>query len=231
VTVTRQIKPLRDVAHDKAQACLNFSSRYMNLSIPWLDVVTPCTRIGARRRRGATAGPNLSRAAVLLACAGTVGGCSPALDWREVAPGDAAGLVALLPCRPARDVRRVPLGAAPVSMTLHACPQAGATWAVAHADTGDPAAVGPALQAMQAAARANIGAAPAVGLPLQIPGMTPSTEARQLTLSGRLPDGTPVRQHVWLFARGTVVAQASVIGADPPADGVAVFAEGLRFRP
>lgn len=200
----------------------------MNLSIPLLIKVTGSTLAGRWRGRDATAS---GTASVFAAMSLLLSGCSPTLDWRERALDETGGLVAMFPCRPAQDERRLSLGGPPLRMTLHACPQAGATWAVAHADTADPAAVGPALRVLARAARANIDAPASESAPAQVPGMTPSTDALRLTLSGRLPDGTAVRQHVWLFARGTVVVQASVIGATPPPDGVATFAEGLRFAP
>lgn len=200
----------------------------MKLSIPLLIMVTGCTPRVLRRGADAT---SVTTGATAAAMALMLAGCSPALDWRERALDDTAGLMAMFPCRPAQDERRLSLGGPPLRMTLHACPQAGATWAVAHADTADPAAVGPALQAMARAARANIDASAVESAPATVPGMTPNAGAVRLTLTGRLPDGTAVRQHVWLFARGTVVVQASVIGAAPPAEGLATFAEGLKFQP
>lgn len=200
----------------------------MKLSIPLLNVVTGCTARARQRRADATFAWTASSGAAMALL---LSGCSPALDWRERAIDDTGGLVAMFPCRAAQDERRLSLGGPPLRMTLHACPQAGATWAVAHADTTDPAAVGPALQALARAARANIEASAVESVPAAVPGMSPNANALRLTLTGRLPDGTAVRQHVWLFARGTVVVQASVIGAAPPAEGLATFAEGLRFQP
>ena len=70
--------------------------------------------------------------------------CAPALDWREVRPAG-SGITLLFPCKPDSHARQVQLGPHSVRLELHACTAAGTTWALAFADMGDPARVGPAL--------------------------------------------------------------------------------------
>ena len=92
----------------------------------------------------------------VLALAAAAAACTPALDWREVRP-EGAGLVALFPCKPDRQVRRLPLAGTVVEMSLWACSAAGATYAVAFADVGEPERVARALDELAASAARNIG--------------------------------------------------------------------------
>ena len=164
--------------------------------------------------------------AALLAAA-----CSPALDWREVRP-EASGAVALFPCRPASHARRLQLGAVRAEMFMVACKAAGATFALSYAELGDPAQVGPALQALRAAAAANVGAG--AGRPegvLEVKGMTPSAAAARLAFDGRLPSGEPAHLSAAFFARGTRVYQATVVAPQPlDPEALDTFFAGLRLE-
>lgn len=168
-------------------------------------------------------------AAGLALCAGLVG-CAPALDWRDVRPED-SGLLLQMPCRPGAVERRLDLAGTPQRVVLHSCSADGLTWGLAHADVGEPARVTPALQAWRDAAAANVGAAPAAGAPLQVPGATPSPAAARLRLQGRRPDGEAVQMQLALFTRGTLVFQATVLGPQVPAEAADTFFGSLRFPP
>jgi len=159
-----------------------------------------------------------------------LGACTPVHDWRDVRVANGV-LRAQLPCKPATQVRKVSLAGQPVSLSLHACSAGGQTWALAWSDVQDPMRVGPALRDLRAAAAANVGAAPPVGLPLQVPGATPHADSVRLGLQGQMPDGRPVREQVALFVHGTVVVQATVLGEELPADAVETFFAALRAGP
>jgi len=165
---------------------------------------------------------------IALVTALALAACSPALDWREVRP-EGTGLTLLLPCRPSQQVRTVALAGRDVRLALVACSAGGQTWAVAFADVGDPAAVGPALDGLRRAAARNLGAADAGSQALSVPGATPNAASARLALAGRLPDGAAVQEQVALFTRGTFVFQATVVGPALPADAVDTFFGGLRF--
>jgi len=153
--------------------------------------------------------------------------CTPTLDWRELRP-EGSGALVLLPCRPSVQVRGVRLAGQTVRLAMHACSAGGATWALAVADVGDPAQVAPALDELRRAAAANLGAAGGQPLPLTVAGATPNPSSMRLQISGRLADGSAVQEQVAVFARGTQVFQASVIGERLPADGVETFFASLR---
>ena len=121
-----------------------------------------------------------------------------------------------LPCRPADVARQVALAGAPVELRLLACSADGHTFAIASADMADPARVDPALQALGAAALANIQGRIDAEQPAAVPGMTPYPAARRWLATGHLPDGAAVREQVLVFAHGLRVFQATVVG--PRAD-------------
>ncbi|MEK8049657.1 hypothetical protein AACH10_05345 [Ideonella sp. DXS22W] len=156
--------------------------------------------------------------------------CGPALDWRLVQP-PGWSLAATLPCRPDTTERRVPLAGAPVALGLWSCQAGDHMFAIASADLGDPARVGPALQALGAAARANIGAQLQSEQPAQVPGMTPHPDARLQRLVGRRPDGQPVRSQVLVFAYGARVYQATVLGPQAGDAQARPLFESLGVRP
>jgi hypothetical protein len=158
-------------------------------------------------------------------------GCSPTLDWRELRPeGSQARL--MFPCRPASHARSVSLAGATVEMSMFACSAGGATYALTVADLGDPALVTPALAELGAALPANVrAAAPAASRPLAVPGMTPNAQAAHWRVEGRLPDGRAVQEQAALFAHGTRVYQAAVIGPALDAQAVEPFFDALRVGP
>ena len=158
----------------------------------------------------------------------TLVACSPVLDWREVQP-EGGGLVAMFPCKADRYARGVMVGGTSLRMEMHVCAAGGATYALSHVDVPNPAVVAATLTELRVVAAANLGGVGPHVVPLQISGMTPNAEASMLSISGKLPDGVAVRERAAFFAKGLRVYQASVIGANPPADAVDTFFSGLRF--
>jgi hypothetical protein len=158
------------------------------------------------------AAPVSVAAAAMSAGLALLAACSPALDWRQLHP-DGWNLGVSLPCRPADVTRQVALVGAPVELRLLACSADGHTFAIASADMVDPARVDPALQALGAAALANIQGRIDAEQPAAVPGMTPYPAARHWQVTGRLPDGSAVREQVLVFAHGLRVFQATVVGS------------------
>lgn len=153
--------------------------------------------------------------------------CAPALDWREVRPAGSQ-VQALFPCKPTVQVRRVTLAGQAVRLSLHACSAGGQTWALAHADMGDPTRLGVALGELLSGAAANLGAEPATGQPVQVTGATPHAGSQRQRLTGHLPDGTPVVEEVLVFTYGTRVYQATALGKLLPAETAQTFLQSLR---
>jgi hypothetical protein len=164
-----------------------------------------------------------------LACA--MNACTPTLDWRDVRP-EGSGLQALFPCKPDGHARHLALAGAAVELTLFACTAGGSTYAVAFADLGQPQLVEPALAELMAAAARNIDAkGTPVIVPLHVAGMTPNFRAGQQAFSGRLADGLAIEEEVAVFARGTRVYQATMVGARLEAQAIEMFFGALRLNP
>ncbi|MGM9487118.1 hypothetical protein [Ideonella sp. YS5] len=178
-----------------------------------------------------------SRARCAAACTAAfsslaVSGCSPALNWREVRL-EGPGLVAMFPCRPVAQTREVVLAGLALSPRLDACESDGGTYAVMAVDVHDPAEVGAVLNSLRDSSLAKLGSpqgASAASDAWQVAGMTPQPAAGRWTLT-HVPAGRPpVRMDTAVFARGTWVVQASVIGsATATGRESEPFFEGLRF--
>ena len=163
--------------------------------------------------------------AVLLSVG--LGACSPVLDWREVrTPG--ATVAVLMPCRPGAQQRELPLAGAPVVLTLQACSAGGQTWALVSADVGDPARVGPALQALLSASASKLNAAVPAGQAFAPRGSTPNPHSRRAQLAASAPDGGEMRLDSAVFAHGTWVFQATVLGGLADQEAVEGFFASLR---
>lgn len=169
-----------------------------------------------------------AQAAGLVACAGLLG-CAPALDWRDTRP-EGSALQLQFPCRPTTQRRDLPLAGVRVNLALHACAAGSQTWGLAVADVAEPARVGPALAELAAAAASKLGAAAGQPLALKVPGATPNAASLRLRLQGRLPDGKAVQMQLAVFARGTQVFQATVLGDTVPDAAAETFFASLRLR-
>lgn len=165
---------------------------------------------------------------------GALVGCSPALDWRDTRL-EGAGLQAMFPCRPVGQTRQIELAGQPVAMQLQSCEADGRTFAVALADLHDPATVGLALLALRGASEGKAGSTPAAVGEWPAPlGATPQAGAGRWQLRVTGPSGEAVFMDTAVFARGTWVVQASVIGPEHGPGGAAreaPFFEGFRFSP
>lgn len=162
---------------------------------------------------------------IALLCA-----CSPPLDWRQVRPVGLE-LEAMFPCRPATLLRDVMLVQRRVEMAMHACATGGSTYAVGAAMLDDVRDVGAALTALRGAAVHNVAGSAAEQKAINVPGATPHEQSARLLLVGKRPDGTPVIEHMAVFARGARVYQAMVVGDRPDTDAVEMFFDGLKVRP
>ena len=156
--------------------------------------------------------------------------CTPTLNWREVRP-EGSGLTALFPCRPSVYARKLVLAAVQVELVLQACTADGQTWALASAELRDPEQIAPALNELFDAAQKNIAASSVAATPLAVTGATPNLASRRAALRGHLPDGQAVAEQVAVFAHGTRVFQATVVGAELAVDSAETFFSALRFVP
>lgn len=169
-----------------------------------------------------------SRAGLTVAFVVTVAlsACSPTFNWREVPVGD-AGLIAMLPCKPDRATRAMPLGAASVEVEVVGCEAGGAIFAVAHARAANAAEAETWLTAWRTATRSQLADAQAAETPAAVPRAAPQPAPV------RFDGGGPAAAHLLWFAQarvgGVSLYQATVLGRPSSAEAVATFDEGLRL--
>jgi hypothetical protein len=154
-------------------------------------------------------------------------GCSPTLNWREVRV-DEAGIGQLFPCKPIRQQRTVELAGGRQRLVLHVCDAGGATWALSHVQASNPGGLPALLDALAAAAQANVGAPPAGPKPHTVPGAAGHGASGRYRFDGQAPDGRPVQVAMLLYARGPVAVQLTVLGSPLSGDAVETFFSAAR---
>ena len=165
-------------------------------------------------------------ALVFSACA--LAGCDPTFNWREVRvePG---GLTAMLPCKPDKGARKVPMAGREVSLDALGCNAGDATFAVLTADIGEPARIGEALDHWKTATLANLHSADAQESPFRPPGALGVRQSVQVAASGQRADGAKVESRAVYFARGSRVFQAVIYANQIKPEIAETFFSGLRF--
>jgi hypothetical protein len=156
--------------------------------------------------------------------------CSPALNWREVRP-EGTRLALLLPCKPDKAEKMVPLGGPATTLRMLGCDAGGATFAVAVADMGDVAKVAPVLAQWQSLTLANMKAvaAPQVS-PLKLPSAAALPPASLVKAEGQGPDGKPVSGQAAYFAQGAQVFQVVMYSPRIAPEVAETFFSSLKFE-
>ena len=131
-----------------------------------------------------------------------LGACSPTLNWRSVR-SDQHALQMLLPCKPDKGSREVPMAGASVALDMQGCEAGGATFAVSHVHLADAARADEALAGWKTATLANLRAQDVQVQPFALAGSAPQPAPLRLQAVGRRPDGRVFSaQAVW-FARSS----------------------------
>lgn len=181
-----------------------------------------CRAPGARRDNA-----TMVRVLVTAWVCSLLAACAPELDWRELRL-DPPGVSQLFPCKPSRQQRSAVVGGQERPLVLHVCDAGGATWALSHFRVRTPLEVPAALDALAAAAHANLGAARTEPREQPVPGAGGYAAAGRYRISGHRPDGTALQSALLLYARGTVVVQLTVLGPRLADEAVAAFFAGAR---
>ncbi|MEO8022555.1 hypothetical protein [Polaromonas sp.] len=155
--------------------------------------------------------------------------CSPAFNWREVRPDNTA-LSLLLPCKPDKATRSVPLGGQTTELAMLGCDAGGATFAIAVATVKDASQMAAALTGWRAATLANMKATDAgQSAPLKLPGASVQPSALLVQATGQRANGSAVQSQAAYFTHGAQVFQA-VIYADKISPEVAdTFFSSLKL--
>ena len=161
--------------------------------------------------------------------------CSPVFNWREVPMDGGAELVALLPCKPERAQRDLPLGNQSVPVRMAGCEAGGATFAVAQASAADAQQA----QSWLAAWRSQTYAQWAGGRIAEGPGSvlhaTGSPAPLRIDASrdggqGKVQQQVRLLWFAHLQRNGAVsLYQATVLGTPSAPEAVQTFFEGLRL--
>lgn len=151
--------------------------------------------------------------------------CNPALNWREVR-AEPTELTVLLPCKPDRGARVVPLAGRDTSLSMLGCEAGGATFAVAFADTTDPGQAAVALTQWRAATLANMRAGVPAEQPFTVAG---GVLGVRVAASGQRADGKPVQSQAVYFSQGPHVYQAVIYADRLTVDAADTFFGGLRL--
>ncbi len=156
--------------------------------------------------------------------------CSPSLNWRDVRP-EGTGLALLLPCKPDKAQRTVPLGGSATKLNMLGCDAGGATFAVASADIGDAAKVADVLVQWQKLTLANMKAAPGVQVvPLKVAGSSPLPPAVLVRAQGQRADGQAVSGQAAYFAKGTQVFQVVMYAGNAAPEAGETFFSSIKFE-
>ena len=164
-------------------------------------------------------------------------GCAPAYNWREVAH-EGVPLRALMPCKPERAQRPVPLlgsGREPVDLYMMSCQVDGDTFAVAVVTLPTPELADDALRRWRAATWASLklsgsdGGGMPVGWSEQQVAWPGASVAVSWSGLGADHRGQPLEAQFWLGAQGAHVAQAAWYGKNAAPEVKETFFGALRF--
>ena len=164
-------------------------------------------------------------AAILLGLAA----CSPTFNWREVR-AETAPLKVLLPCKPDKAARTVPMAARQVELQVLGCEAGGATFAVLSGDIVEPLRAGEVLAQWKAATLANMRSTGGQDRPFLPAGAMALPQSLRVTAAGQRTDGSKVESQAVYFARGSLVVQAVIYADRVPGEAADSFFAGLGFE-
>ena len=167
--------------------------------------------------------------ALSLLSAAALTACSPTFNWREVR-AEPTPLKAMLPCKPDKGMRTVPMAGRDVSLEVLGCDTGGATFAVLFADIGDASRLGEVLAQWKTATLLNLHSEAARELAFRPPGALGLRQSLQVVATGRRADGSKVESHAAYFARGSHVFQAVIYSGELKPEVADTFFSGLKFE-
>ncbi len=156
--------------------------------------------------------------------------CNPTLNWREVRL-DNTSLSGLLPCKPDKAQRSVPLGGQPTELTLLGCDAGGATFAIAVATVSEAGQGAAVLDGWQTATLAHIKAVGAHRVAaVGVPGAALHPQAVLVRATGQRADGRAVQSQAAYFAHGQQVFQAVIYADQITLESSDTFFASLKFE-
>jgi hypothetical protein len=160
-----------------------------------------------------------------------VAACSPTFNWRELRD-DAIELKAVMPCKPDRGTREVPLGEGPHQLHMHSCEAGGLTFAVAWVRLPDATQAAAVLEPWR---RATLATLQAGGARMDEPDLAWTVRVSGaegvlgLKARGNSTAGQTMEARAVYFSRGVTVYQAAIYGARIPDEVASSFFDPLRL--
>lgn len=155
--------------------------------------------------------------------------CSPGLNWRQVSL-EAGGLTLLLPCKPDRAQKTVPLGGQSTVLSMVGCEAEGAMFALSVADLGDAAQAATVLGQWQALTLNHMQAADPQSSAFKVAGASAAPAPLRVQARGRQADGRAIEGQALYFARGSRVYQAVVYAPRIAPEAADTFFSSLQFQ-
>lgn len=155
--------------------------------------------------------------------------CSPTFNWREVR-AEPTPLKAMLPCKPDKGARQIPMAGRQVELQVLGCDTGGATFAVLFADLGQNGRGGEVLAQWQEATLANMRGKPSQVTPFVPPGALGLPQSQRVKAAGQRADGSAVQSQAAYFARGSQVFQAVIYAGEVMPEWADPFFQGLKFE-
>ena len=154
--------------------------------------------------------------------------CNPTFNWRDVRP-EGTRLALLLPCKPDKAQRTVPMASQQTEMNLLSCDAGGVTFAVSMADVNDAGKTSAVLMQWQSATLTNIKAgAPITRDAFKVPGL--ANAAVMVKATGQRANGQAVSSQAAYFAQDSRVFQAVMYADNISPDVADTFFSGLKFE-
>jgi hypothetical protein len=148
--------------------------------------------------------------------------CSPALNWRQV-QFDPGGLRLLLPCKPDRAQKTVPLGGQPTALSMVGCEADGAMFALSVAEVGDAGRAAEVLAQWQALTLSHLRADAPTQSAIKVAGASPVPAPVRVVSRGQHADGRRIEGQAVYFARGARLYQAVVYAPRMPPEAADTF--------
>lgn len=198
-----------------SDAALKLANR---LPKPFTQLSPPACRRGAPWAR------------IALACvlSSWLIGCEPTFNWRKVDFG-AAGLELMLPCKPDRAARTLPVGPRSAEFQMVGCEAGGASFAVTSTLFADSAEALTISTLWREATRRQLGLSEGGEHPFRLAGVASTPAAAMISGQGRREDGSTLFVQVAYFAHGRRIYQAMMLSGKPDPQVAESFFSGLRF--
>ncbi len=167
--------------------------------------------------------------ALITSLALQLSACSPGLNWRLVRT-EAASVTLLLPCKPDRASKVVPLGGQASTLSMVGCEAEGAMFALAVADIAQPAQAAELLVQWQSLTLAHMRASAHTQVPFLLAGAASPPTPVRVQAQGQQADGRAVHSQAVYFVRGAQLFQAVIYAPQVSAEMADTFFGGIKLE-